>query len=559
MAASDGSAAATAGSSAETAATTAAPAGSAAGGTPAATSTQELMRLVLAGSEEKAVGMNVDTADSRYLYVDDLPLLASAEFQSVVSPFIGKPITLELLNNLGSAIGKYAREHDRLITKVLVPNQTVTDGTVRLVVVFGRFNQLAFAGNKWFSSKLLEERLGIKPGDEVRLSVLEEAVNWANTNPFRRLRVLVNEVTNQPGKADLLVGVQEVMPWRFAFAYDNYGNELLGTNHYTGSVQFGNLWGLDHQGSYQFVTTDDTQLYQLHSFNYRVPLRWRHFIDITGAYIRVKPEIVPGLISQPGETMLGNLRYTLPVRRGDNPIEFYAGLDFKRSNNDYEYAGMSVRPRSTDTFQASVGGSVVRRDKRGNWLFSGTLYLSPGNVDQRNDQETYQSTRFGSNPRYLYAQVSIQRSLILPHDWQATSRLVGQIASTNLVPNEQMVIGGATSVRGFETNVFAGDEGFVMNNELQSPAIKTSLARLRKSLPALETRFAAFYDAAQVFVKKPIGTDPKKRPMASAGLGVRMNVSNNFSLNFDYGWQLTDLPYPVGRQSRGHIKAVLAF
>jgi hypothetical protein len=54
----------------------------------------------------------------------------------------------------------------------------------------------------------------------------------------------------------------------------------MGQNHYTASLQFGNLWGLDHQGSYQFTTTDQSRLYQAHSGDYRVPLPWHHYCNL---------------------------------------------------------------------------------------------------------------------------------------------------------------------------------------------------------------------------------------------------------------------------------------
>lgn len=164
-----------------------------------------------------------------------------------MAAFIGKPITNELLNTLANAIAQHARENDRLIVKVIPPNQDISTGIFRLAVVVGRYNEFQFKGNRWFSSKLLQEKLGIKAGDEVRLSTLDDAVKWANTNPFRQVQVLINDLPNQPGKADLIVGVAERIPVRFTASYDDSGNQVLGTRHYTGALQFGNLWGRDRK------------------------------------------------------------------------------------------------------------------------------------------------------------------------------------------------------------------------------------------------------------------------------------------------------------------------
>ena len=88
---------------------------------------------------------------------------------------------------------------------------------------------------------------------------------------------------------------------------------------------------------------------------------------------------------------------------------------------------------------------------------------------------------------------------------------------------------------------------------------KTRAPLLPKNRNGLETRFLGFYDAAHVRPKFATNLDPEFVPLASAGVGVRMNVANNLSLSADYGWQITHLPYETDQSSRGHIRATLAF
>jgi hemolysin activation/secretion protein len=517
-------------------------------------------RLALADSEAAVLAIKPDDSSPAILYVQGIPLLQQPDFEKTVAPFIGKPIGSELLNSLSNAIGAYAKAHDRLLTSVVIPNQNVGDGTVRLVVVFGRYKDIAVRGNRWFSSKLIQERMGVKPGDEVRLSVLESAVNWANTNPFRQVKVLVNPIANQPGKADLIIGVQEAAPWRVSGSVDNWGNVVLGEWHYAAAVQLGNLWGVDHQGSYQFITTDDIHRYQVHALNYRAPLPWRHFLEFGASYVRVNAPVGPAL-TQTGRNESANLKYIVPVRGGDQPVELHVGVDFKRGNNDYEFGGTSQLPTNVDTIQLTSGATVVRRDKRGATAFVANLNFSPGHLDAHNDTATYHTGRLGSNPTYVYGGLTVQRLTNLGRGWDLTNRLTTQLASTNLQGSEQLAAGGPTSVRGFNTNVFASDEGFVLSNDLLSPSITTPLQRFSKKFPPLETRFAVFYDAAQLWRHHVVIEDFAIAPIASAGLGLRMSVANNFSLNFDYGWQITRMPaiYKNTEHGHGHIKVVLAF
>ena len=518
-----------------------------------------LKKLIIADSEAKALAVAADEETANSLLVRDVPVLSDAGFPPKIAPFLGKPITSEMLNALANTIAQHAREKDRLIVKVIPPNQDISTGVFRLAVVVGRYNEFQFRGNRWFSSKLLQEKLGLKPGDEVRLSTLEDAVKWANANPFRQIKVLVNDLQNKPGLADLIVGVEERLPLRFTASFDDSGNAILGTRRYTGSLQFGNLWGRDHQGSYQYTTTDHRAVFQSHAVDYRVPLPWRHSIQFTGGYLDVKPTFgAGGVFTQKGKNILGNLRYSMPLREGASPIEFSVGIDFKQGNNNLAYGGTTILRNTTDTFQLSSALSLVRRDRRGAWVFGFGLDASPGNINARNTDAAFSISRYNTRATYLTGTISVQRLLTLERDWSLFSRLQAKAATANVPGSEQLSIGGSSTVRGFDERIYTGDQGFVFSNDLQLPAWRHTLPFLKKR-PPLETRFIAFYDAAQVFYKRRDPNDVVFTPLASTGLGVRLTLPVNFTLSADYGWQITHLSYAAPTHSRGHVKVVLAF
>jgi hemolysin activation/secretion protein len=89
--------------------------------------------------------------------------------------------------------------------------------------------------------------------------------------------------------------------------------------------------------------------------------------------------------------------------------------------------------------------------------------------------------------------------------------------------------------------------------------LRKALPFLGKNRAPLETRFIAFYDAAQVFYKVRDRSDAILTPLASTGIGVRVTLPVNFTLSADYGWQITHLSYAAPTHSRGHVKVVLAF
>lgn len=508
-----------------------------------------------------------------------LPALDAEELNKRLATGVNMAIEERLLAAIAQVVENFYRQFGFPNAKAIIPNQNIASGVLRVIVEVGsksepitaasefKIRSIKMEGARWFSESLLREKLRIEQGGVIRFSELDRAIGWTNNNPYRRVRVKLEPVPNT-SEADLTIAVQEAMPLRLVASYDNTGNVAIGESRYTAAVSYGNLWGLDHQASYQYITTDRPQFYQGHGLDYRIPLRWRHYLQFSASYLRATPEFYEGLIVSDGETVTSDLRYSVPVRSGDNPIELYAALNFKESNNNLAYGGTSVQATKTDIFQFTFGGSAVFRDKRGAWGFGATLTASPGGINSRNSDQAYDanlfdgskdSARFGAKARYLYGGISFQRLLNLTPGWDFFARGTAQVSQANLLASEQLSIGGASSVRGFNENIYTGDHGYVFSTELMAPTLKVKLPYLSKTRGPLDLRLLGFFDGGNTAVRHKFGIDPKRVALAGAGLGLRVSLATNFSLNADYGWQVSRLPYPVEERSRGHIRAMLAF
>src|SRR5690606_16693588 len=103
------------------------------------------------------------------------------------------------------------------------------------------------------------------------------------------------------------------------------------------NIQLGNLWNEDHQGSYQFLTTEKTNVYQAHVASYRAALPWRHFTEVSAIYAHVKPSFEDDLLLHDGRTIVADAKYIVPLKTGNEPRDLAFGVNFKQSNNDLEY------------------------------------------------------------------------------------------------------------------------------------------------------------------------------------------------------------------------------
>jgi hemolysin activation/secretion protein len=554
--------------------------------TPAVPGAVRLLRqLIIVESSEEAQKFTPPLSAGFVVLSPTLSHLNLAELTKRLATGEGRAIDERILAAVAQVVEVFARQSEYPKAVAIIPTQSIAEGLIRVVLQLGeksapaatitpstefKIRKITMSGTRWFSESLLREKLRIEQGSMVRATELMSSINWTNNNPFRQVKVHLEPVANT-SEADLTITVQEAMPLRLLASVDNGGNDLIGNNRFTGSVSYGNLWGLDHQLSYQFITTNEPDVFKGHGLDYRVPLPWRHYFQMSGSYLKARPTFYEGLLQQNGETITSDLRYTIPLRTGDNTLDVYGQFSFKQSNNnlnwDPQNNNVQVLSTKTDIFQFTFGGTSVLRDKRGAWALGASITASPGDINSRNTDKAYDgirhggedSARIGAKSSYAFASITVQRLQKLAPGWDLFSRGVVQLSQANLLPSEQITIGGSNSVRGYNENVFAGDHGYVLSTDLMAPSWKISLPGMLKKRGPLEARFLAFFDAAHTSVRHAFPGDQKRTALASQGIGLRMSYSNNFSLSADYGWQLTDLPYQVDERSRSHIKATLAF
>lgn len=572
------------GASAIAFAQTATPAPGAEPSAPPAAAPRLLRQLLIADTVEELQKMPAQPGAGFVILSPSLSAFDAVELNKRLAAGENHALEERILAAAAQVIEVFIRQADYPNAAAIVPTQNIADGVVRILVQLGekskavvitpatelKIRKINMQGARWFSESLLREKLRIEQGAMVRVSDLDQAISWTNNNPFRLVKVRLEPVSNT-NEADLTIAVQEAFPLRLTASVDNSGNAIIGNNRYVATVSYANLWGLDHQIAYQYLTSSRPDVFQGHGLDYRVPLPWRHYVQASVSYMNSKPLLFDGQFLQKGETITSDLRYTVPLRTGDNPIEVYSLLSFKQSNNNLTWDPLSrpflVQSTKTNVFQLTLGGSYVKRDKRGGWALGASITASPGGINSRNTDRAFDSGRFGgedsarigATARYVFGSFSMQRLLNLAPKWDLLSRAVIQVSEANLLPSEQISIGGASTVRGYNEGIFAGDHGYVLSTDLMAPSIKIAIPRLSKKRGPLETRFLAFFDAGHTGLRHRYPIDFKRTPLFSQGLGVRMNLANNFSLTADYGWQLSRLPYQVEDKSRAHIKATLAY
>ncbi len=488
----------------------------------------------------------------------DLELADVELFKQSFEEFLLQPLTLNLLNKITNHVVRYYRQHDRPVVDVLAPEgQDITEGVIQIMVILGKRGDVRVEGAKYFSEEKLASTVRLKMSETITQSELEEDISWLNNNPFRTVNVLF-ERGEKFGETDLVLDVEDRFPLRVYGGVEDTGTELTGKRRWLSGFNWGNAFGLDHQLNYQFTSSFDTKVLNAHSFNYKAPLPWRHTASLFGAYVKSDPKTTGAGFNLSGENYQLGFRYNIPLSKIKKlNHELVLGYDFKRSNNNLEFGGLSVFSTFTNVsqFSFSYNGSVS--DKWGATSFGSNVYLSPGDMMGDNRDIEFAASRAFASAGYVYGRFNINRVTRLPMEFSWLTELQFQVSNKNLLGSEQFGIGGQQTVRGYDAYDAVGDEGVLIKNEIRSPAFAL-LKHLNIEVPQEELQLLWFFDFGSVknvdLLVNEGGTD-----LMSTGVGLRYSIAPYLTLRADYGWQLKALTSTTNRGSRLHAGFVLAY
>ena len=405
------------------------------------------------------------------LHVAGIALLDTAEFHTLAASYLGQPLKLSALNQLTHDVVLYFRRHGRPVVDVLVPEQNISTGTVQILVVEGRLGQVRTEGNKWFTSEQISSPVRARRGEIIEGGPLLADIAWINRNPFRQVDLVFARGGN-PGETDVILRTYDLRPLRVYTGYEDSGNALTGFDRVLLGVNWGNAFSRSQQLNYQLTASPDLEKLVAHSGSYIVPLpAWRHTLTLFGSYAQSQPVLADGIFALDGRTWQVGARYHVPLA-GDGAVwtrSCTLGVDFKRSNNNLSFGGTQIFAQENDVIQGIAVFSVSHPDRHGMTTGDLTLALSPGGLTAGNHPRAYQGARSFARPDYGYARLELERRTKLPAGYFWVTRGIAQLASANLLGSEQLGLGGASSLRGYEDREANGDNGFVLVNEIHIP------------------------------------------------------------------------------------------
>ena len=495
--------------------------------------------LLLLPLQLQAADDGVPRFDIASYSVEGNTLLPSELISSIMNGYVGKDKDFGDVQEALEALESAYRKKGYNAVAVILPEQELDKGLVKLRVIEAKIRSFLVEDNKYHSNEnILNAFPSLKIGITPKVTNVSKDLFISNENPSKKVSLQMLSGDNE----DEIIGslkVTDQRTWNLGVMGDNTGSGQTGDYRVSLLFQHHNVFNRDHSLTLVYNTSPEKlKEVKVYSLSYRIPVyTLGDSIEISAGYSDVDSgSIAYGdyklLIS--GKGITSGIKYNLNLGRiGEYVHKMTLGFDFKDFDNRTNIEGTDsnltpgvvVHPLSvnyTGTLgMEGVGDLGFNLSVIHNEPWGGKGQQSDFNLSSPGSRANYTLFRFGGN-----------LGLSLPLDMQTKLTLTGQYSSDELVSGEQFHVGGSTSVRGYSESAVAGDGGVGGNIEIYSPNIATWL-----SIPDTQIRLLGFFDAGYAFSNKAATADTK---IAGTGAGIRLSWAANFSFSFDWGYALKE-------------------
>ncbi|MFY9271209.1 MAG: ShlB/FhaC/HecB family hemolysin secretion/activation protein [Candidatus Manganitrophaceae bacterium] len=511
--------------------------------------------------------------------VEGNTVLPAEKVDGIVSAHTGPDRRFGDVEAARAALEAAYREAGYPTVLVIVPEQEIEGGIVKLGVIESKLGRVEIAGNRYFMQRYILDRLpSLRPDALLYEPAVTAELNRLNANPDIEVAPVLS-LGEIPGTVDLKLEVKDRLPLHAFLEWNNRGSPNTPRQRLSASVQYNNLFNRDHIVTFQ--TTQTPQEWgeiTVYSLSYVVPLEKQgHTVAAYGALSDSRSvldgsalPLFPGNINIVGNATVFGARYIFPLLQNERASDQLSiGIDYKRlGKNEADFPGafgtalVSNRIHYAPLSAAYTGS---RFDEEGTTRFSASVRGYVAGTAPGGDKEDFAGdpgdplnrpgNRKGSSGSFAVLQAGIERSQSLPEGFLLSGKLDGQWASEPLISAEQYFAGGVNTVRGYLENEALGDDAVHWALELFTPSLPEVLPPAWKQ----NLRLAAFYDAASLWIRETPPGQKDRHGLAGFGFGIRLGLTDSVQARIDHAWAARDASVTKEKDSFTHFLVKVAF
>lgn len=389
---------------------------------------------------------------------------------AVIGRYRDRPLTDADLRALREELSLLYVQTGYLSSGVVVPDQQITDGRLRLQAVEGRISAIELAGPIGLREPYVTERVRRRVAEPFNVNELRDAIRLLQRDPnIERVDAHVEPGPN-PGDSVLRMAVQEAPPWTVYLRADNHRSEAIGAERVSAGLVRNNLTGLGDRLALEFGVSDGSDA---GSASYRFPLNSRD-VALAVHYVRDDVDVVERPFDDldiTTDTEAYGVTLHVPlVADLTHSLELSVGAELVRSTTELGGIPFSLSPGALNgRSRLSVGLlglDWVRRAEDQVLALRGTVRHGFDVFDATDAQPTPLDPS-GTDARFTSFLGQAQWVKRWRDSLDVAVKATVQIAEDPLMGVEKLAVGGINTVRGYRENLLVRDNGAAASLELR--------------------------------------------------------------------------------------------
>ncbi|MGN7740288.1 ShlB/FhaC/HecB family hemolysin secretion/activation protein [Pseudomonas sp. 22526] len=413
-------------------------------------------------------------ADTRCFPIKDIELkgadsLSASEQARLLKPYIGQCLGVSQLNELLKVITDYYLEKGLVTSRAYLPQQDLSGGHLKVLVVEGRLEGLKGAADSQLSERELAMAFPGQVGALVNLREIEQLVDQLNRLPSNQAQMELAP-GKEVGGSEVLVKNTAQKPWRAGLSRSNDGQRSTGEQQWGTTFDWDSPLGLADQlmlrGGHDAMS-DHQHTSNNAMLSYNLPWGWWNFsYTYSQSEYRSQAQANGFNFKQTGDSQNHQLRAERVILRDAvSKTSLNAGLAYLRTNNFIEDSKLKLSSNRLSEAQFGinhgrrVGGAFVNLDlgmQNGIGAFDAQDNGHPGPGEPNARYRKYSATLSYLQPFKLWGE-----------SLSFSSLMTGQRSEDVLFSPQRTSLGGQSSIRGYKDQSLSGDSGGYWRNDLR--------------------------------------------------------------------------------------------
>ena len=464
------------------------------------------------------------------IVIDGATVFSPTDFTPLYEPLLGRTIDRDDVSGLINAITAKYRDAGYILTRVLAPAQDTALGLLRIEVLEGYVERVAFEGEPGGGEAMLQayaER--IRRERPLTMATLERYLLLISDLPGLSVRSGVAPIGDRSAAHELLLQVDRD-PAEGYLALDNRGTRSVGPLVGQAAARLNSPLGYNETLTLRaFTVPDAVEELRFSQARLQVPVGddgitvaadvWRSQIEAGG-------QLAPFDVESMENRAAVELAY--PWLRS-RQLSLFVNAQFEYRDSEQDVFGFRFFEDKVRSLR--VGLSLYVEDDWGGATSASATFsrgLQALGASQAGDRLL---SRADGEPQYTKLTVDLAREQDLPGQFSVRGWLTGQATGNRLLSSEEFRLGGGTFGRAYDPSELVGDEGVAAAVEL-----RYDVAAPHEDVSGVQ--LFGFWDFGALW-DDTLGIGTQRFSLASAGAGVRFTLFDRLAATLEVAKPLT--------------------